>query len=92
MNRPPYLMKVRVKNPDIKINLWLPLFLIYPLLAVILLVLLPFILVAAIILWLMGWGKTLFVIPFAIFSCINAMRGLEVQVEEGKEIVLVSVK
>ena len=92
MNRPPYLMKVRVNNPDSKFNLWLPLFLIYPLLAVIMLVLLPLILVAAIVLWLMGWGKTLFIVLFAVFSCINAMRGLEVHVEEGQEKVLVSVK
>ena len=92
MNRPPYMMKVRINNPDTKFSLWLPLFLIYPLLAVIMLVLLPFVLVAAIVLWLMGWGKTLFIIPFAIFGCINAMRGLEVQVEDSQEKVLVSVK
>ena len=47
MSRPPYLMRVRVKNPDTKISLWLPLFIIYPLLLVVLLVLLPFMLIAA---------------------------------------------
>ncbi len=92
MNRPPYVMKVRVNNPNSKINLWLPLFLIYPLLAVILLVLLPLILIAAVVLLIMGWGKTLFIIPFAVFGCINAMRGLEVQIEQGQERVLISVK
>ena len=92
MNRPPYLMRVRVNEPDNRINLWLPLFLIYPLLAVIMLVFLPLILIAAVVLLIMGWGKTLFIIPFAIFSCIGAMRGLEVQVEQGQEKVFISVK
>ena len=92
MSRAPYLMRVCVSRPDRKINLWLPLFIIFPVLAVILLVLSPLILITAVVLWFLGWGKTLFIAPFAILGCMCAMRGLEVEVEQGQERVLISVK
>ncbi len=84
-------MRVRVVNPERKLNLWLPLFLLFPLVALILLILFPLVLLAALILWPFGWGRVLFVIP-AVLACMWAMGGLEVTVEDKKERVLVSVK
>ena len=92
MNRPPYLMKVHISKPDTSFKLWLPLFLIFPVIGVILIILLPLILIAAIILWIMGWGTTLFIVPYAIFRCMCALQGLEILVDEGKDKVLISVK
>ncbi|MFC2069718.1 hypothetical protein ACFLTB_00875 [Chloroflexota bacterium] len=91
MNRPPYLMRVRIMNPEKKFNLWLPLFLIFPFVALILLILFPLMLIAAIILLAFGWGRMLLVIPAAV-ACICALRGLEVEVEQKHEKVLISVK
>ena len=59
MNRPPYLMRVRVDRPGTNVNLWLPLFIILPLAAVILLALLPLWLVTVAVLWPLGWGRPL---------------------------------
>lgn len=92
MNRPPCLMRVRIDKPDGKINLWLPLFIILPVVGVIMLILAPFVLVAAVILWRFGWGRLLLLAVPAIFACICAMRGLEVKVDQTQEKVLVSVK
>jgi len=92
MNRPPFLMRIRVNNEKTKINLWLPLFIIFFVVAVILLILAPLVLLAAVILWPFGWGKTLLAIVPAVFGCLCAMRGLEVDVEQGQEKVQISVK
>ncbi|MFC1920287.1 hypothetical protein ACFLYQ_01015 [Chloroflexota bacterium] len=91
MNRPPLLMRVRIANPQTKLNLWLPLFFIFPLVAIILLILFPLALLAALVLWPFGWGRILFVIP-AVLTCLCAIRGLEVEVEQKHERVLISVK
>ena len=85
------LMRVRVHEPGTKINLWLPLFLIFPLALVFLLILSPLLLIAAIVLLAIGWGRMLLAVPLAI-TCICAMRGLEVKVESASENVLISVK
>jgi hypothetical protein len=60
--------------------------------AVILVILLPLMLLAAIILWPFGWGLTLLKIVPAVTGCICAMRGLEVDFEQGQEKVQISVK
>jgi len=91
MNRPPYMMRLRIMNPEHKINLWLPLFLIFPLIVVILLILSPLALLAAIALFPFGWGRILLMIP-AVLVILCYMRGLEVEVEDKKERVLISVK
>lgn len=93
MNRPPYLMRLRITNPEHKINLWLPLFLLFPLVVVVLLVLLPLALLAAIVLLPFGWGRILLMVP-AAFVILCATRGLEVEVENKnkEEMVLISVK
>jgi hypothetical protein len=92
MSGVPYLMRVRVSGENRGVNLWLPLFIIFPIVAVILLVLSPLMLLAAIILWPFGWGKTLVAIIPAVASCICAMRGLQVDVEDGREKVNIWVK
>jgi len=92
MSGVPYLMRVQVKNENRRINLWLPLFVIFPVVAVLLLLMLPFMLLAAVILWPFGWGKALIGIIPAVGRCICAMRGLQVDVEDGPEKVNIWVK
>ncbi len=97
MNRPPYLMQVKIKEPESRrINLWIPLFLIFPIIAiitlVIILILAPFVFLAAIVLWRFGWIKTLLLIVPLTIGCLWASRGLEVNVNSSKENVLISVK
>jgi hypothetical protein len=91
MNRPPYLMRLRIANPEHKINLWLPLFLIAPIFIVILLALSPLALLAAIVMLPFGLGRILLAVPAALII-MYAARGLEVEVEDKRERVLISVK
>jgi len=92
MNRPPMTMRIRIKNPKTKINLWLPLFLIFPFMAIFLLVLAPLALLTAIILLPFGYARSVLCAP-AILGIFHAMQGLEVDVAQNdKESVLITVK
>ena len=95
MNFPPMIMKLII-SPQGKrgINLWLPLFIIFPIVFVIgfilFLLLLPIMLIASVILWRFGWVK-LSILSFpAVIGCLSALRGLKMDVNQGRERVLIS--
>ncbi len=93
MNRPPLLMRVRIRNSNTKFGLWLPLFLIFPIVVVLVIALAPLALLAALIVLPFGYARTVLCAP-ALFSVFCAMRGLEVDIVNGNkdESVLVMVK
>jgi hypothetical protein len=94
MNRPPLLMHVKIKNERSDFGLWLPLFLLFPLALVILIILSPLILIGILILCVLGygrwvsWGLRCLKIAF-VSSC--ALHGLRVDVQGPRERVFVSV-
>ena len=97
MNLPPYLMRIHIDKPDSrKIHLWIPLFIILPVIAIILapimLIMAPFVLIAAVVLWRFGWGKMLLIAPPVVLGCLCALRGLEVDVNNSNEKVLISIR
>lgn len=62
--------------------MWLPLFLIYPILLALSLLALPFLLIAALCLWHFGYGRlTLMALP-GIWNVIWKARGLELNIGE----------
>jgi phosphoglycerol transferase MdoB-like AlkP superfamily enzyme len=85
MNWPPYLMKLRFGNGQHTFGLWLPLFLIWPVVLVFLLavfiILLPFALLAVIFTWRSEWLSWLFGGVPIIFRLLFSLRGLTVQVD-----------
>lgn len=91
MKRPPVWMRLRIHNEDTKLGLWLPLFLLIPVVIVVFIILSPLILIATLILWPMGWGKlALMIIPVA-WSLYCSIRGLRVDVQGRNETVYISV-
>ena len=95
MNLPPMTMRLILpRQGKIGINLWLPLFIIVPIVAVIalalFLILLPLMLIAVVILWRFGWVKLLILSFPAVIGCLSALRGLKVDVNQGRERVLIS--
>jgi len=85
MNWPPYLLKLRIRNPRHAFALWLPLFLLWPIaLASFLaafLILLPFALLAMIFTWQASWWRPVVLEPLSVLRVICALRGLTVDVE-----------
>jgi hypothetical protein len=94
MNRPPMLMHVKVRNEKADFGIWLPLFLLFPLALVVLLVLSPLILVGIMVLLMLGqetwvvWG---FRCLWLAITSSWALRGLQVDVEGRKGLVQVSI-
>jgi len=90
---PPSVLRVRIHNRRHHFGLWLPLFIIGPLLLVLWLVLLPLLLIAAVALWYRGWGRPLLIGGPALFLLLCALRGLKIEVgQESGQVLLISIQ
>jgi hypothetical protein len=90
MTWPPALMHIKVKNENHNVGLWLPIFLLWPLALAVVIILLPIILVGLIIFW-DSWGLwSLKVLWAAIVTCCS-LRGLQVDVQKGNELVYITM-
>lgn len=92
MNWPPSILRVRIHNKRRHFGFWLPLFLIWPLLLVLGLVLWTLLLIAAAVLWYWGWGRPLLFAGPALFGLFCALRGFRVEVKQPSEQVLISLR
>jgi len=71
---------------------WLPLFLLWPVAAAVIIVLAPLVLLAALILRPLGWGKLVIISGPMFFGVLCALRGLELNLNLGNRLVLISFK
>jgi len=92
MNCPPLIMRLRILNNKKSIRLWLPIFLLYPFLLVLALVVEILALVAFLLLWPWYWGRTLPLFMPYLFRVICALRELEVDIQNRRETFFVSFK
>ena len=92
MKRPPMLMHMRYHTKEHNFGLWLPLFLLGPILLAILIVLSPLIMITLLILWPSGWGKWALVTLWASIVSLCSLRGFEVDVQNEDQCVYISVK
>jgi hypothetical protein len=92
MNWPPSIMRLRILNNKKSIRLWLPIFLLYPFLLVLALLVELLAIVAFLLLWPWGWGKTLILFMPYLFRVICALRELEVDIQNRQETFFVSFK
>ncbi len=85
MKWPPYLLKMKFSNPKHAFGLWLPLFLIWPVVLVFLLaifiILLPFALLALIFTWRSDWLYTLLKCVPALYRLLSHLPGLMVDLK-----------
>jgi hypothetical protein len=84
-------MHIREKNKN-KIRLYFPLICIWILMAAIMIALSPLILIAALISWPLGYGRSLLLIGPRLLTVIGALSGLVVQVEGSDEKVYIYIK
>lgn len=89
----PLLMRIHiVEGKKKKVGLILPIFLAWLLLLPFVILLTPFVLLAALILWPSGYGKTLLRIGPALISVVCALSDLHVQVEDKDSKTLIWMK
>lgn len=92
MNRPPLIIRLSIPIRNGTLRLWLPFFLIYPFLAVFALILLPLVIIAALLLWPMGWSRTIILVGPYLYRVICALRGLEINIQQRNKQILVYFK
>jgi len=92
MSWPPSTLRVRIYNQRRRFGLWLPLFLVWPLIMAFVLLLYPLVLVCAAIFWFRGWGKPLLLSGPALFGLFCALYGLRVEVNQPSQQVLISFR
>jgi hypothetical protein len=90
MKCPPLLMRLGVGRR--RFPVWLPLFLLWPLAAALIIVMAPLVLLAALILWPSVWGKLILLSGPMLFDVFCALRGLEVNLNVGNRLMLISFK
>ena len=88
---PPSLSRIRIRNKNTRFSLWLPLFLIWPLILLAMVILSPLVLVCAVLLWPLGLGKPILLTGPLLFRLFCSIKGLEVAVEKSSEQVLISI-
>lgn len=89
MSRPALMLHLKFPTDGGCRGLWLPLFLVYPVLLVLSLIVLPFLLLAALCMWPLGSARTpLLVLPY-IWNLVFKTRGLTVDVSQpGRDILI----
>jgi hypothetical protein len=89
MSWPPYLLKLHIRNPSHNFGLWLPLFLIWPIvlacLLAIFLVLLPFAFLAMIFTFELGWWRPVIMGLPAICRVFCNLRGTTIDVGDSDD-------
>lgn len=89
---PPMLMKIAIyEKGRKKLNLWLPLILLYLLLLPVFLFLLPFLLIIGFVLWIFGVGTTPVSWIFWLYELLCASRGLLVEVQSKSDRVFIRI-
>jgi hypothetical protein len=94
MKWPPYLLKLRFRGEHNSFSIWLPLFLIGPIVFIfvlaVFLIMLPFALLAVLFTWRIDWlHPVLYFIP-AIYQLICHLPGLTIDVEGDDGYVYIS--
>ncbi len=89
---PPSLLVFRIRNAQREFGLWLPLFLVWPLFIMVAMIMLPFVILLAVLLWPSGWGRTMLLTGPWLFRMFCALRGLMINVKSGTSRVYVVVR
>ena len=88
----PHLLRIRIHNKDTRSSLWLPLFLIWPLILLVMVILSPLVLIDAVLLWPMGLAKPILLAGPSLFRLFCSIKGLEVAMGNSSEQVLISIR
>jgi hypothetical protein len=95
MRWPPYLMKLKFRNPNHGFSIWLPLFIIGPIALIFLLALcliaLPFLFLSLLFTWRWYWLEYALTGTKAFFWIVWALPGLKVDVEDRKQHVVIAI-
>lgn len=84
MNLPPSILKLRFQGATRGFRVWLPLFAIWPFLLLAAVLLAPIVIVTAIAFWRSKWRRPMLFSGPLFFRIFFALRGLKLDVRNGK--------
>jgi small neutral amino acid transporter SnatA (MarC family) len=88
----PSIINLKIQSGShFKLKLWLPVFIVWPVLIVLFLLLLPFLVIAEVVMRIAGTGIHLFAMIGGVVSVLSAMRGTVVRVNSPKSDSIVNV-
>lgn len=94
MRLPPYFMKLRIRGQHHGFSLWLPLFIIGPIVLIFLLALfliaLPFLLLSLLFTWRWYWCRYAVKGVPIFFMLLCSLRGLKLDIEDREQHVIVA--
>ncbi len=92
MKFPPMILKLKIPRSGGRgsFGLWLPLFLVYPFMLALAIILAPLVLLFSLLLWPSGRGKMLLLSGPYLCRLLFDLRGLRVDIEKRSSRVLVS--
>jgi hypothetical protein len=86
----PMLMRLKVSRNPNRYGVLLPVFLVWILLFALMIVLLPFVLIAALLTWRNGQGKWLLLTYPLLISVLFHLSGLHIEVENREQNILIA--
>lgn len=86
----PMLMRLKVSRNPNRYGVWLPVFLIWILAFALMLVLLPFVLIAALFTWRSGQGKWLLLTYPLLISVLFHLSGLHIEIGHSEQNILIA--
>ena len=85
MSIPPCLLHIRVHNDEHSFGIWLPLFLAWLILAILVLAFLPLFLILLIVALPFGWGEFMLLVGPRFYNILCALKGLKLDVDKTGE-------
>jgi hypothetical protein len=85
MSIPPCLLHIRVHNEEHSFGIWLPLFLAWLILAILVLAFLPLFLILLIVALPFGWGEFMLLVGPRFYNILCALKGLKLDVDKTGE-------
>jgi len=93
MNAPPYLIDMRIQAPEHRFSLWLPLFLLWPLMLVFGVLSLVLTILADITLFLLGQRYHYYtLLLLGIFATTTELRGTTIHIRDNATLVDLTIK
>ena len=88
----PTLLDIRIGGVNSGFRFWLPLFLVWPPFMLVALAFYPLVILMALLLWPLGWGKTMLLTGPWLFRMFCALKGLAIDVKSETTQVYIVIK
>lgn len=88
---PPALLRLRVHSDERRIRLWIPLVLLWPFIALVVILGAPALILAAACYRHRGWGRPMLLTGPLVLYALTSLRGLRIDLDSGGKRVFIAI-